>query len=142
MNRSRCPVGAEAEAFELIVDAIAVLFAPLPRPREKRFAAHAVAREAFFGKLAHQHGFGRDRGVILTRQPRRVFAAHAMIAREHVHRRVGRTVAEMRGTGDVRRRHRDDERRPSGVDLGMKHAGFQIAREEARLDVGGIVGLG
>ena len=136
------PVGAEAEPLELIVDAVAVLFAPLPRAREERVASQPVAGEAFLGEFAHQHGFGCDRGVILTGQPGRVFAAHPMIAREHVHRRVGRTVPEMRRAGDVRRRHRDDERRAPGIDFGMEHAGGEIAREDARLDVGGIVGLG
>ena len=123
------PVGAKAEAFELLVDAMTVLLAPPPGAREERVAAEPVTREAFLRQLAHEYGFGGDRGVILTRQPVRVIAAHPMVAREHVHRRVGGAVPEMRGAGDVRRRHRDDERRPRGVDVGVKDPASEVARD-------------
>jgi hypothetical protein len=123
------PIRAEAEAPELLVDPVTVLLAPLPSAREKCIASETVARESLFRQLAHQHGFRRDRGVVLARQPVGVVPAHPMVARQDVHRRVGRTVTEVRRAGDVRRRHRDDERRPRTVDFGMEGAGGEVARD-------------
>ena len=90
------PVGPEAEPLERFVDLAAVLLAPPPRAREIRFAAERLARRAFLRELADEHGLGRDRGVVLTGEPVGVLAEHAVVARQHVHRRVRRAVAEVR----------------------------------------------
>ena len=92
-----------------------------------------------FGGDRDRGGFGGDRGVVLARQPVGVLAAHAVVAREHVLRRVRGTVADVRRAGDVRRRHRDDKRRPAGVDLGVINACGEVARDQSRLNLSRVV---
>ena len=136
------PIGSEAEALELRVDRAAVFFAPLPHALHERFAPEVIAGQPFLREFAHDDRFRRDRGVILARDPIGVFAEHAVIAREHVHRRVRGTVPEVQPTGDVWRRHRDDERRPGRIGLVVKDAGLQPLGIAARFDFSGIVVLG
>src|SRR5579884_1358248 len=85
--------------------------------------------------------FGRDRRMILAGEPVGVVAQHPVIAGEDIHRRIRRCVADVRTSGDVRRRHRDDERSPRGIGLGVKEPGALPARVDPLLDRLGIVRL-
>ena len=58
-------------------------------------------------ELALHHHLGGDAGVVRARLPQRVVAAHAVVAREHVHERVLEGMAHVQRAGDVRRRNRD-----------------------------------
>ena len=133
------PVRSETEFAERFVNRVAVLLAPTPRACDERAAPESVAREPFLREFAHENGFGRDRGVILARQPIRVLALHAMKARQDIHRRVGRAMPEMRAPRDVRRRHRNDERRPRRVRLLVEDARGEPGLVDAGLDLAGFV---
>ena len=54
--------------------------------------ALSSAADALAAEFAHQHRLGGDRRMVDSRQPVGILAEHAMVAREHVHRRKGRSV--------------------------------------------------
>ncbi len=63
------PIAARAHADHLAFDGVAVLFFPLPDALNEFFAADFAAARAFLRELPDHHHFGRDAGVIRTRQP-------------------------------------------------------------------------
>ena len=103
------PIDAGAFAADLLGDAAAVLFFPLPDATLEFFAAKLLARDAFGSELALDHHLRGDAGVIHAGKPKRDFALHAMPAHGDIHDGVLEHVADVKRAGDVGRR--DDERK-------------------------------
>ena len=107
------PVHAVAEAAHLAEDLAAGFGLPLPDPLDEGLAAQVVTAQALLGELALHHVLGRDPGVVHAGQPQGVVALHAAAPDQRVHQRVVERVADVQGTGDVRRR--DDDAVRGGV---------------------------
>ena len=136
------PIRPEAETAKLFEDLAAVRPRPLPGTLDERFAAEVLAAQAFLGELSHQHCLGGDRRVIDARQPVRIIPEHPVVARQHVHRCVGRAVPQMRARRYVRGRHADDKRRPCGIRVLVKVTVALPVRVQARFGRLRIVLLG
>ena len=104
------PVRRGAEAAELIGDGAAGFLFPGPDSLDKAFAAEVVAGLAFFGKLAFDHHLGGDTGMIGTRLPQGIAAAHALPADQDVLQSVVEGVAHVQAAGNVGRRNHDGVR--------------------------------
>ncbi len=136
------PVRSEAERTKLLVDDAAVLFAPAPRAFEVGLAAELFARRPFAFQFSDQDRLGRDRRVVLSRDPVRIVAQHSMVARQHVHGRVGRAVPDVGTARDVQGRHRDHERRSRRIGILVEHARVLPRRVTAGLDRCRVVATG
>ncbi len=136
------PVGPEAEPAKLFEDLAAVRSRPLPGALDECFTAEVFAAAAFLSELSDQHRLGGDRRVIDARQPIRIVPEHPVVARQHVHRRVGRAVPQMRAGRHVGRRHADDKRRPCGIRVLVKVTVSLPVRVQARFGRLRIVLLG
>ena len=116
------PVQRKPEHPQLLSNAIAVLFLPLPDATDKLLAAQVVAGLAFlFCQHALDHQLRRDARVVGARQPQRVVPLHASPAHQRVLHHVHR-VPHVQRPGDVRRRNRNRERRLRRRRTGMKIA--------------------
>ena len=84
-----------------------------------------------------------DAGVIGSRLPQHVAAAHALEAAEHVLQRVVEGMAHVQRAGDVRRRNDDRVRFGAGA-IGasaLEGLGLFPFSIDARLDLGGLIRL-
>ncbi len=99
-----------AHPAELVHDRAAVLTKPVPDELDERVAPVIVSRLALFRQMLLDGGLGRDTGVVVSRQERRLEAAHPMPAHEGVRERDLERVARVQRAGHVRRRVRDNER--------------------------------
>src|SRR5581483_561605 len=70
------PVARGAQTAQLVEDAPAVGFLPLPHPRDEGLAPKVVARLALFCQFALDHVLGRDSGMVSARLPERVVTLH------------------------------------------------------------------
>jgi len=109
------PVHAVAQAPHLAQDLAARFGLPLPDPFDERLAAQVMAAQALPGQFALHHVLGGDPGVVHARQPQRVVALHAAAPDQRVYQRVVERVADVQGTGDVRRRDNDAVRGRGGA---------------------------
>ena len=104
------PVHAVADTAHLTEDLAAGFGLPLPDPLDEGLPAQVVAAQALLGELALDHVLGGDPGVVHAWQPQGVEALHAAPPDLRVDQRVVQRVADVQGTGDVRRRDDDAER--------------------------------
>ena len=135
------PVGAGAEAAQLLADGAAGFVFPLPHRFEEFLAAHRDAALLALGQLPLDDELRGDAGVVHARLPQHVLAAHALEAREHVLQRVVQRVADMQAAGDVRRRDDDAERLGIRTASGAERAGFHPLGIDAALNLFGREGL-
>ena len=98
------PVHAVAEPPHLAEDPAAGVGLPLPDPLDEGLPAQVMTAQALLGQLALHHVLGGDPGVVHARQPQGVVALHAPPPDQRVDQRVVERVADVQGTGDVRRR--------------------------------------
>ena len=101
------PVRRGAEPAHLALDCAARLRLPFPHPLEELFTAHVAPVDALFGQLAFDHHLRRDAGMVLTRLPQRVAAAHAVEPDQQVLKRECKGMAHMQAACHIRRRHHD-----------------------------------
>ncbi len=117
------PVDGVAHAAHLLGDGVAAAFLPLPDLGDEVLAcflrrrAHLVAADVLRLQLALDHDLGRDARVIGARQPQRVVALHAVVAREAVHDRLVERMAHVQRARHVGRRQLDRERAGVGLRL-------------------------
>ena len=113
------PVAGNTEAFLLLNDAVAVLVLPVPYTLQKLFTSQIIAGQAFLLAQFFLHTDLRgDAGVILTGQPKRGIALHALVAGQNILQRGVQRVAHMQLAGDVGWRHDNGE----GLFLLVPHA--------------------
>ncbi len=98
------PVHRVADAAHLAGDDAAGLFLPGPHVLEELLAADGVARQALLLQLALHHDLRGDAGMVGARQPQRVEATHAVVARERIHDRVVEAVAHVQRARHIGRR--------------------------------------
>jgi hypothetical protein len=101
-----------------------------------------LARRTLRLELPLDHDLRRDPRVIGAGEPERVVAEHAVIPGQRVHDRLVESVAHVEHAGHVRWRKLDAESR-----LARRGAGLEVAFAvpvgiPARLDRGGVEGLG
>ena len=107
------PVAGGAETFELVDDGAARFGFPRPDFFQKSLAAEiAAARLLGRGELALHHHLRRYAGMVGSRLPQHVLAAHALVAAQDVLQGIVERMAHMQRAGDIRRRNDD------GVGLG------------------------
>jgi len=99
----------------LIGDDAAVLFLPLPDPRHKRLTAQIVPCKALLRQLSLHYILRGDAGVIRPRHPEGRMAQHAVIADHEILDRSGDRMPEVKATGHIGRRHRNDKRFPTVI---------------------------
>ena len=131
------PVAACAEPLELIDDDAAGFGLPLPDTLDELLAPHGAAPGLLaFHELTLNHHLGRDAGMVGSRLPQHVAAAHALEAAQHVLERVVERMAHVQ-----RARHvgwRDDDAIGLGVPAlgaaGTKGLRLLPGRPHAALD--------
>jgi len=104
------PVGAHAQALQLLEDDAAVLLLPLPHALQEALAAELEAAGALLAQLALHHHLGADAGVVGAGLEQRLVPLHALEAYEGVDDGVVEGVAEVEVARDVGRRDDDGER--------------------------------
>ena len=105
------PVAGGAETLLLLDDAVAVLVLPVPDALEELLASQVIAGQTFvLAQLFFHADLGGNAGVILTGQPQRGIALHALIAGKDILQRAVQGMAHVELAGDVGRRHDDGER--------------------------------
>ena len=104
-------------------------------------AAEVGALTALALELALDHHLGGDAGMVGADHPQRVLALQPRVAGQDVLQRVVERVADMERAGDVGRRDDDRERLGLGP-LGAEQPLLFPMRIPARLDLGGVEGLG
>src|SRR5579885_2172708 len=128
------PVNGSAKALHLLTNPAAALLLPLPAAFEEFFPPHfeppalalssprsQCSRTAFkFGKrlapdlLLHNH-LRSDCGVVGSRKPQHVFAAHTVPSHQNVNLRMFEHVPDVERTSDVRWWNYEAETRPGWV---------------------------
>ncbi len=114
------PVGRGAQAAHLAGDGGAGLFFPFPHFFDEFFAAQVMARNLLRIELPFDHDLGGDAGMVGAGNPRRVEAAHAVVARQAIHDGLVEGMPHVQGAGHVGRRQLDAERRFAGVGGGAE----------------------
>ena len=79
------PVHAVAHAAHLGRDGVAAFLFPLPDLGDKVLAAQVVAADFLLLQLALDHDLCGNAGMVGTRNPGRIGAEHAVIARQRIH---------------------------------------------------------
>ena len=110
------PVGRGAQAAHLAGDGGAGFFLPLPDLFHEFLAAQVVARDLLRIELALDHDLRGDAGVVGARNPQRVVAAHAVVARQAIHDGLVERMAHVQRAGDIGRRQLDGEDGFAGVE--------------------------
>ena len=137
------PVAARPQVAKLAQDPLLVLLLPGPDPRHQRLAAQVVPGELFLlEKPPLDNGLRGDPRMVGSRHPEREEALHAPGADEQILERVVEGVAEVQGTGDVRRRDHDGEHAAAGRRLGVPGPGCVPQAATAGLGRAVIVLLG
>ncbi len=136
------PVDAGAEAPHLARDRRAAGGLPLPDAVDEGGAPEVVPRAAGLLQLALDDDLRRDARVVGARQPQGVVALHPVPAGERVHDRLVERVPHVQRAGDVGRWQLDAERGPRRVERRGADGGRLDDRRPARLDGGGLEGLG
>ena len=109
-ERLAAPVHGGAQATELVRDGVGVVALPLPHLVHEGVATQVVARLALvLHQLLLHHDLRGDTGVVHTRHPQRLAAAHALPADDGVLDGICERVAQMQRAGDVWRRNHHDE---------------------------------
>jgi hypothetical protein len=124
-------------------DAPAALGLPLPHALHEGLAPQIVAGLALALELALHYGLCSDAGVVDTRLPERVEAAHAVVTDERVLQRAPLRVTHVQGAGHVGRGHGDDVDRPL-VDLRVRGGEYPLLfpeRVPALFDLARVVRL-
>ena len=109
------PVAGCTQAPHLVGDRGSGVGLPCPDALDKALASKRRARRPFGAKLVFDHDLGGDAGMIGADLPEGVVAAHAVVANEHVHQRLLKSVPHVQRTGDVGRRKLDAIRRRVGL---------------------------
>ena len=93
--------------------------------RSMVFAAELVAFDILRFELSLHDNLRRDSGMVRSRQPQRVGAAHAVIARQRIHDGLVERVTHVQGAGDIGRRQLNAKRFGAGLVTGVEiTAGF------------------
>ena len=118
-------------------------FLPLPDFFEELLAAEVVARNALRVELTFDDDLRRNPGVVGSRLPQRVVAAHAVVARQRIHDRLVEAMAHVQRSGDVGRRQQQAESLiVGGVEAGGKVALGLPFRVPATFNVGRLKAFG
>ena len=136
------PIAGVAQANHLLLDRAAAVRLPFPNAPFELFASESFAREALLGQFAFHDDLRRNAGVVHARQPQRVFAAHAVPAREHVDLRVLEHVADVDVAGDVRRRNDDRKHVAGRICIGAEQFLLHPSLGPARLNQLRLVNFG
>ncbi len=106
------PVAGGTQAAQLMQNAAAVRFTPLPDAALKGLAAELMAVGALAAQLALNDVLGGDSGMVGARHPQRVVALHPAHPHDHVLQGDVQCVSQMQLAGDVGRRDDDRKHRP------------------------------
>ena len=137
------PVAGTAHQPELAQDPLLVLVFPGPDSLDQGLAAQVVAGLLLLlEQPLFDDGLGGDAGVVGAGHPEDVVALHPPPADQDVLQRVIERVAQVEGTGDVRRRDHDAVGRPGAGRIGVEIALFDPELVKAVLGVLGVVLLG
>ena len=131
-----------AHAPHLLRDGGAGLFFPFPDFVNEGGAAQVVAGFAFTGELALDHDLRGNAGVVGAGHPQRVFAQHAVVARERVHDGLIKSVAHVQRARHIGRRQLDGKRRLAGVQRRLVHAALLPGRAPVRFQCSGLERFG
>ncbi len=129
------PIDRGAEPAHLRADGAAGMCLPLPHAYHEGLAPEAQAIGAFRFELALHHHLRRDARMIGAGLPQGPLAAHAVIARQHIHQRVLEGVPHVQRTRHVRRRNDDAVGRPTGVTRRKPAVRFPVCVDPP-LDIG------
>ncbi len=136
------PIGRGAQPAHLAGDGGTGVLLPLPDLLQEFLPAQVMAAHLLRVQLPFDDDLRGDAGVVGTRLPQGVVAAHAVVAGEGVHEAMLKGVAHVQGAGDVGRRQQDAI---EGVALLPAHAvvaGAFPVGVPAFLDVVGFEGFG
>ena len=93
--------------MQLLDDAGAVLFLPVPACLQEFIASQIVLIDAFFSQLVDYLHLGCDCCVVGTRLPQRLVALHSLVTGQDVLHGVIQCMTHMQLSGNVRRWHND-----------------------------------
>ena len=133
------PVAARAEGPELLEDRVAGFLHVRPDPLLEALAPEVEAGLAFLRHDALHHVLGRDAGVVGSRKPERVPAAHPLEANEDVLDGVVEAVPHVQDRGHVGRRHHHDVACTGIPRVGAEEVGCEPPAIEIGLDGGRVV---
>ena len=146
------PVHRGAHAAHLAGDGVARVLLPLPHTGDEVLPAQVVAALFLLLQLALDHDLRGDAGVVGARDPRRVEALHAVVARQAVHDGLVERVPHVQRAGYVGRRQLNGEvlAARGGLGAGLARAAKTCAPQAGRLprgaprglDGGGLEGFG
>ena len=136
------PVAGGAQSLVLLVNGVAVAGHPLPDTLLELLTAQVVAVGPLLGQQAFHHPLGGNAGVVLAGEPQGVVPQHAVPASQCVLDGGGEGVAQVQLSGDVGRRHDDDEGFAAFTNLRREVTGILPVLVYAPLHGGGIVGSG
>ena len=117
------PVYAGTHAAHLVGDGVAAFFFPFPDFGNEVFTrlcgrvAHVVAADALGLQLALHHDLRGNASMVCARYPRRVVAAHTVVAREAIHNGLVKGVPHVQRACHVGRGQLDAEVLPRSVRL-------------------------
>lgn len=136
------PVQAVAEAPHLIENRAARELLPLPNAFDEGVAADVALVLAFLLQQALDDDLRGDAGVVRARQPHRVVARHAVVARERIHHRLIEGVTHVQDARDVGRGQLDAEGRFGRIQPRIKVAALFPDGIPALFNTGGLKALG
>ncbi len=142
VKRSRDQSHDAPRPLQLIDDGRAAFGFPRPDAADELLAAElAAVRLLALHELALDNHLRGDAGVVRSRLPQHVAAAHALEADEHILQCVVQRVAHVERAGDVRRRNDDRVRlgpgtvgAPAFEGVGLVPFGMRCAARSRRAD--------
>src|SRR5205085_1202491 len=118
------PIAARPKPDHLPLNGVAGFGLPLPNALFEFFTPKIAAVQALFGEFALHHHLGSDPGVIGSRQPQRIVAAHAVPADGDIDFGVLQHVTDVKHAGHIGGRNDEREYAAAGLGRGAENAGI------------------
>ena len=135
------PVDRVAEPPHLLQDGSAGKLLPLEYFLHELFPREGMGIDSLLLELAFHHDLGRNARVVGAREPERVVARHAVVARKRVHDGLVEGVPHVENARDVGGRQLDGEARLVLVQASAEVAALFPLGVPVRLDRGGFKAL-
>ena len=114
------PVTGDTQLLELVLDRTGILFFPLPYSLQEPFTAQFFLINTFVFQLVCHLYLCRDRRMVCSRDPQRIISFHSLVSDQDILKCIVKSVAHMKLSRNIRRRHHRRKRFSAAVHFRME----------------------